>query len=114
MKGIKLHAAVDFLRAVENEPVLQLWIIEDNIVDAQLMPDNTINTAYLHRHVFRDAVNGVWGENLGTGLTEGATMKKEYTYQPDITWKKKDLQIIAFVYDQKSHEILQAVKTEIK
>lgn len=114
MEEIKLHAAVDFLRAVGNEPVLQLWIIEDHIVDAQLMPDNTINTAYLHRHVFRDAINDTWGESMGTGLTEGATIKKEYVYQPDITWKKKDLQIVAFVYDRKSHEILQAVKTEIE
>lgn len=114
MEEIKLHAAVDFLRAVGNEPVLQLWIIEDHIVDAQLMPDNTINTAYLHRHVFRDAINDSWGESMGTGLTEGATIKKEYVYQPDITWKKKDLQIVAFVYDRKSHEILQAVKTEIE
>lgn len=113
MNEMKLLASVDFLRPVEEELAVQLWITEDHIVDAQLMPDNTINTAYTHRHVFRDAINGIWGEPVGRGHAAGSLFMKEYVYRPDVSWKKKDLQIVAFVYDRQSKAILQAVKAGI-
>lgn len=113
MEEMKVRAAVDLLRPVEEELALQVWVIEDNISAAQLMPDNTINTTYLHRHVFRDAVNGIWGERIGEGMAEGFSFTKEYRYRPDISWKKKDLQVVAFVYDRSSKVILQAVKAAI-
>ncbi len=114
MSKIALHVSVDFFRTVQDELALQLWIIEDNIVDAQLMPDNTINASYIHRHVLRDAINGIWGDSLGADSAEESSIEREYAYQPAVAWKKNDLQIVAFVYDRKSYAILQAVKAEIE
>jgi hypothetical protein len=40
---------------------LQLWLTEDGITAFQMMPDGTRNMEYIHRHVFRAAINGTWG-----------------------------------------------------
>ena len=39
-----------------------LWLTEDSIVGAQLMPDGSINMNYIHNHILRQTITDVWGE----------------------------------------------------
>ena len=48
----------------KREYSLLLWLVESNINGAQMMPDGSLNTDYIHNHVFREALNGVWGEKI--------------------------------------------------
>lgn len=86
---------------------LQLWIVEDNIVAMQSMPDGSTNREYVHNHVFRTAVNGTWGEdvNMQSTVNEDKMLKHSVTLKDD--WKINDLSIVAFVYDDSG--VLQAV-----
>lgn len=43
-----------------NERIV-LWLVENNIIGAQMMPDGSTDTNYTHNHVFRQALNGTWG-----------------------------------------------------
>ncbi len=56
--SLKVNALTD------QSATLVLWLVESNITGAQMMPDGTLNTAYTHNHVLRQALNGTWGETL--------------------------------------------------
>ena len=76
---------------------LQLWVVENNITAIQMMPDGSVNTDYVHQHVFRAAVNGEWGEDIS--LDEGKSIDKFYSFSPADTWTLNNLSLVAFVYD---------------
>ena len=88
---------------------LQLWIVEDKITAFQMMPDGTRNDTYTHRHVFRDAVNGQWGEDIT--VQEGYTIVKDYMFPIDVEWKTENLLVIAFVYNENG--VLQVTKAKV-
>lgn len=79
------------------EAKVQVWLTEDNIVAQQLMPDGKPNKEYAHNHVFRAAVNGLWGEDIRFGTEPMHTVwyvgKEDY-------WKLADMNAVVFVYDE--------------
>lgn len=88
---------------------LQVWLLEDSITALQLMPDGSANQTYIHNHVFRTAVNGTWGEDFSVdeGKSEQRTMS--LPLQPE--WKKENLSIVAFVYNDGG--VQQAMKMNV-
>ena len=88
---------------------LQLWLVEDSITAFQLMPDGTRCNDYVHRHVFRATVNGLWGEDIN--VKEGELVKQEYS---DVIladeWDINHLSIVAFVYDNNHVKQINQVK----
>lgn len=81
----------------DTEGYMQVWLTEDSIEAVQIMPDGSYDTQYIHNHVFRDAVNGTWGET--TSITEGDTTYFSYSYTVDEEWVAEHLSIVAFVYN---------------
>lgn len=88
---------------------LQVWLIEDNIVDKQQMPDGTTNSNYVHNHVFRTAVNGRDGEDFNIAWNEEKTVTN--TYVLDESWKPENMSVVAFVYNDSG--VQQAVKVPV-
>ena len=89
---------------------LQLWLVEDNVTAFQLMPDGTLNDAYVHQHVFRAAINGTWGDALS--VKEGETVTRRYeTTLPD-EWNVAELSVVAFVYNEAG--VQQVTKVKLK
>lgn len=82
----------------DTEGWLQVWVTEDGIVLPQKMPDGTIQKDYVHNHVFRKAVNGVWGEKIS--LKSGDTRRITYRIPMDKDWKAENICLVAFVYDK--------------
>lgn len=76
---------------------LQLWVVEDSITALQLMPDGSANTNYLHNHVLRAAVNGVWGDDIT--VNEDVPIVKHYQCSLETVWVPVHCSIIAFVYN---------------
>ncbi len=86
---------------------LQLWLTEDNVTAFQLMPDGSRNMEYVHQHVFRAAVNGVWGEPVT--VKEGETFTTQhYSLTAQNGWNVGNLSVVAFVYNDQG--VLQAKK----
>ena len=84
---------------------LQLWLTEDSITAFQMMPDGTRNMEYIHRHVFRAAINGTWGESVS--VAEGETFTtKDYLFNIPEGWNADRLSVVAFVYNDQG--VLQA------
>lgn len=89
---------------------LQIWIVEDNIVAPQIMPDGSTKMDYIHNSVLRAAVNGTWGEDFK--INEGETKTVNSSAVLKQNWKPEDCSIVAFVYDNSG--VLQTAKTKIK
>ncbi len=88
---------------------LQVWLVEDNIVDMQYMPDGSINNEYVHNHVFRASVNDKDGSPIISNKEEG----KSFTYSFTINdaWKAENVSIVAFVFN--SDGVQQVEKTPL-
>lgn len=89
---------------------LQLWLTEDGIVAPQMMPDGTVDTDYVHNHVFRAAVNGTWGDEVDWKAGEERTLS--YTITLEEEWTDDGLSVVAFVYNDAG--VQQVTKLKIK
>jgi len=108
--GYEVKTEIHFLEDIAGPLALQLWITEDNITSPQLMADNSINENYIHRHVFRQAINGVWGEELNKGHHANEVLEITHPFNYHSDWVKENCSLIAFIYVKSSGEILQAVQ----
>ena len=87
---------------------LQLWILEDSIVAPQYS-ESGLQARYTHNHVFRDAVNGTWGEELEL---MNDTLIKHTNFELNSTWKPENLSVVAFVYNNDG--VLQAAQCKVE
>ena len=85
---------------------LQLWLIEDSIV----APQAGKGVDYIHNHVFRDALNGTWGEEVSLTVGEQTTIQHENIVL-DSNWKPENLSVVAFVYNNDG--VLQAAQCKV-
>lgn len=88
---------------------LQLWLVEDSIVGAQLA-GNEIDYNYVHNHVLRDAINGTWGEEIGVPVA-GSTVARNYNYTIGEACKPENCHVVAFLYETASRgNVIQAAR----
>jgi thiol-disulfide isomerase/thioredoxin len=80
---------------------LQLWLTEDHIIAFQYSEAGNIPD-YEHNHVLRDAVNGIWGEDIDSQTTG---YEADYSLKGK-KWKPSNLNIVGFVYDTNTYEVL--------
>ncbi len=88
---------------------LQIWLVEDSIQALQLMPDGTSNHEYIHNHVLRTPVNGIWGEDFT--LQEGVSANYNYRLEVNSLWNPNHLGVVAFVYNDKG--VCQTTQFEV-
>lgn len=93
----ELQVAVDMTALDDISGKLQLWVIEDNIKAIQLFPNNKADREYNHKHVFRAAINGTWGEDVA--IASGKTLQKTASIKLADDWKAENVSVVAFVYN---------------
>lgn len=109
-RQLSIHTTLESVKGInEVSGKLQLWLVEDGITSIQVMPDNSYNQAYVHNHVFRDAVNGTWGEDVT--MEEGTPTETDHTYTIPADWKPNKVAVVAFVYNDSG--VLQVAKFPI-
>lgn len=97
-RKLTINAKMESVKGIDGvDGNLQVWLVEDGITSVQVMPDNSYNMAYVHNHVFRDAVNGTLGDALS--LKEGEPVEKSYSYDLPANWKAENVSVVAFVYN---------------
>lgn len=113
---LTVYSAVRGINLSETEATdlnLQLWITEDSIVSRQLMSNAVYNYNYIHRHVFRAAINEAWGQPIQ--LQTGEIVNDTVTYTLPQTWNTKQLSVVGFVYAGNNFaNILQSTNSKIK
>lgn len=107
-------------KAIENVAgKLQVWVIEDNIVDIQTMPDAPDENPdwtggnkrdYVHNHVFRTSVNDPMGDDFSINKDE--EKQQSFVQSIDAAWNPANLSIVVFVYNDNGVE--QVVKSKVE
>lgn len=105
----KLDVKADLLALEALEGKLQLWVIEDSIIAPQVSHSGA-NPQYVHNHVFRDAINGTWGEEVVLTLGEQKIMESN-NFELNTVWKPEHLSVVVFVYNDGG--ILQAAQCKV-
>ncbi|UKK48970.1 Omp28 family outer membrane lipoprotein [Prevotella sp. E9-3] len=107
-------------KAIENVAgKLQVWVIEDNIVDIQTMPDAPDENPdwtggnkrdYVHNHVFRTSVNDPMGDDFSINKDE--EKQQSFVQALDAAWNPANLSVVVFVYNDNGVE--QVVKSKVE
>lgn len=118
-----IHIETEFLANLTGNFNLIVYVVEDSILDWQ---KNYLGTgdpnypspetdSYWHRHVLRDNVNGTWGSSVVAGsATSGQKVVSSFQYTVDPSWNKKHLYLVAYIYNDATKEILQAIEEHLE
>ena len=88
---------------------LQLWITESNITAMQ-QHGGTLMPNYLHHHVYRAAVNGLWGNDVVLTVDKPTVYKHRIALNNN--WDTDNLSVVAFVYND-TDGVLQVTEHHI-
>lgn len=94
-RELKVDVDVAGLKTLQGAK-LQVWLIEDGIVDMQYMPNGSINNEYVHNHVFRATVSAVNGDPID--VVDKGDVRKSYTVNIKNEWKVENMSVVAFVF----------------
>ena len=117
-----IYIETEFLQNLGGNYNLVVYVVEDSIVDWQINGLNGDPTYpldeniefYMHRHVFRGAVNGTWGASIATGgVTIGQEIVKGYNVDIKPEWNPEHISFVAYVYDDATKEILQVIEQHL-
>jgi len=92
---------------------LVAYVVEDNIIGWQFDYESTPQEIgnYVHNHVLRTSLNGVFGENIKADISQMATgdvIEKSYSKKIRPDWNISNCKVVTFIYDTDTKEILQA------
>ena len=121
---------VESLTNLSSSYNIVLCLTENNIIQWQKNIDID-NEEYNHKHILRKILNTTFGENIGDSFNSGDTWSKNYTvniselenqnenYSLNTSfmgngnctgWIEDDMEVIAYIYNNSNHEIVQAEK----
>ena len=86
---------------------LILWLVEDSVEGLQLMPDNTVNGHYYHRHLLRESLTEPWGEALS--WPQKTSFERTYTLPED--YNDHQAYIVAVVVEPQTHQVMNIVQS---
>ncbi len=89
---------------------ITVYFVEDSIVGAQLdyAQNPTLIDNYVHRHMLRKAVNGAFGTALATAPEYASELVSKFTFKIDQQWNENHGQIVAFISNTETKEVIQA------
>lgn len=103
-RNVAINPTVQILENLTGNYSLCVIITEDSINSPQANNNTQVGPTpvidpYYHRHVFRKAINGTWGETLNTSgtIVSGATFTKSYNFAIPAGWNANHCNIVAYV-----------------
>ena len=103
---LTVHTKTTRLNGDTSDLQLALYVIEDGIVAPQKDGEEVISD-YVHNHVLRGSLNGVYGTLLTTPEEDGTYLK---SYELDCStksWNLSNCSVVAILMDAETHEVLQ-------
>lgn len=103
-RSLTVKVDLEYAKQQEADNYLSVYIVEDSIAQPQIdnrrPPDQQKVLDYVHNHVFRGTVNGLWwGEQVSTAtIGVGSKMTKTYTITLNPEWRAKHCKVLAYVH----------------
>ncbi len=107
---IEINVEIEKLKELNGEYKLALVVSEDYIISGQYDGEELLED-YEHNHVYRNAINGTWGESID--LTNNIITRSYILSNPNVINDISNCTIIAYVYDNETKEVIQASKKKI-
>jgi len=113
-KKLTTKITTTFLDAVEGDINLLVCLTQDSIIAPQ--KNNTpeagetpIDENYVHMHMLRTTLNGIWGESIngGNSVGYGDKFSQEYTLDFIDEWVPKNCHVVAFIYHEDTKAVIQ-------
>ncbi len=111
LHALTADVEITALEAVAGTLKVAVWVVEDSITDWQKdedfdpmdIPD------YVHNHVFRTSMNGLWGETIGSAadMEKGSTFTKEFSVALKSNWLARNCSVVVVVYREEGMEVVQ-------
>lgn len=111
-RKLDITAKTTFLAAQQGNFKLQVCLVEDSLVSPQRNNDPNAGSTpvieqYVHRHVLREAVNGIWGDQILSNPQAGHSATKNYQLNLPAAYNHRHCSVLVFVYDAETYEVLQ-------
>jgi hypothetical protein len=114
-KTLKVNAKVTMLEDNPNPVMLAFYLVEDGIVKPQKDGNQDI-LDYVHNHVLRASLNGVYGASLNGGNPIPKGGSDVYAASIDMSetdWVPENCYVVAILSDQTSKKVLQVEKLDV-
>jgi hypothetical protein len=114
-KTLKANAKVTMLEEVSTPVTLALYLVEDGIVKPQKDGNQDI-LDYVHNHVLRASLNGLYGASLNGGNPIPKGGSDVYAASIDMSetdWVPENCYVVAILSDQNTKEVLQVEKLDV-
>lgn len=112
-RTIKESVETEWLTAEPNNYKLQVYVLENHIIDWQKDGTNEISD-YDHKHMMRKALNTDFGTDIPSSNAGDIFTNEDLVFELPDTWNVDNCSVVALVYDATSYEILQAEELHIK
>ncbi len=116
-RSLSVTVKTDVINNLSGDYKLQVVLTEDSIIGWQEWYNHTpvYVPDYVHHHVLRDAINTQWGESIITGgAASGNSITKNYTYSLNNLWNPDYCNVVAFVYNATTYEVIQVEEMRVK
>ncbi len=115
--SVGVSVASELVSNLSGDYKLQVVITEDSVLNWQVWYNHTPEFVpdFIHHHVLRDVLNTTWGEALITGgAPAGTAITKNYTYTISNNWNVNHCNIVAFIYNANTYEIIQSEQMSVR
>jgi len=110
-----VHVKIHFLSDVDSSNNLSIMVLEDNLVAPQRLPDNSVDSNYVHRHTLRDMITPAMGSTTASSTERGRVVIRDYEYRVPDDFNEDEVIIVAFVhYIGVGQRILQAASAALR
>lgn len=89
---------------------LALWLVQDSVQGAQALPDGSVSTAYIHRHMLRSAIGDPWGDPL---MAQPVPAEQQTSLPYTLEDNKHNYSIVAVLLDE-NKQIINARQTPVQ
>jgi len=114
-RELKVSATIVYTQSQNETNHLSLMIIESNIVSPQKLPDNSVDTFYVHNHVLRGMLTPVNGVLLNAPKVPGRVFIKDFVFTLPADWDQTHCDIVGFVHEiGNNKKVLQAAEIAIQ
>ncbi|AEV32898.1 Outer membrane protein Omp28 [Owenweeksia hongkongensis DSM 17368] len=90
------------------------YLVENDIMAAQKMPDGSHNDSYIHKHVLRTSFNTAFGtpiENFDGSPNSVSCDSRQIVV--DSEWEWSNCNIVLYVYDHDTYEVIQSIEVHL-
>ena len=109
-REITINSKISTSKETDKNYSLILWLLESNIVGMQ-KDGTTTNKDYVHNHVLRDAINGIWGENISVSPVNDFEKTNIYNVAA-ADWNLQNCSVVGIVVNSDTKEVITACEVK--